>query len=186
MSVNKVMKNINTLLRFYFVSCVTALFCLLLPGCGVFNTYQKNSDGYYERHYTCCGPQALAKAFRLVDQRAGIIYVRDPYIEAEISRRIQDNGIKSKELLSFFNKEAICITWPSEIKEVAEQYGFEIITLKEFEKLDPEKDVVIVLVHSKINNYHWLVFPIDDPQYYYGINTKIDKIYLLKKNEQKR
>jgi len=183
------MKNINTLLRFYFVSCVTALFCLVLPGCGVFDAYQKNSDGYYEKHYNCCGPIALEKALNLFWSRPhdGVIYCfKKPFDRGEISRAIQEDGMGLKEALAFFHKDAICITWPSEIKEVAEQYGFEIITLKEFEKLDPKKDVAIVLVHSKINNYHWLVFPIDDPQYYYGTNTKIDKIYLLKKNEQKR
>jgi len=186
MSVNKIMKKINTLLRFYSVSCVVSLFCIVSSGCGIFNSYDKNVDGYYERHYVCCGPQALAKAFSLIDARAGILYARNPYPSEEISRRIQDNGIKLKEFLALFNKGAICITWPGEMKATAEQYGFEVITLKEFEELDPEKDVAVVLVHSELNNYHWLVFPIDDPEDYYGIGTKVDKIYLFKKNAPKR
>ena len=180
------MKKINTLLRFYFTSCVMALFCMVLSGCGVLDSYHKNAEGYYGVHYTCCGPEALAKAFSLYDAKQGIAYVRNPYNSKEISQKIQDNGMRFKEFLAVVNKQAICITWPSEIKYVAEKYGFEIITLKEFKGLDPEKDVAIVLVHSKINNYHWLVFPTDDPRDYFGIGTKVDKIYLLKKNAPKR
>ena len=143
-------------------------------GCGIFDQYEKNSDGYYERHFYCCGPVALEKALEHLGKQID---------KAELSKSMQDNGIAIKELLSFFNKDAICITWPSEMKAAAKKYGFEPITVKNFEKLDPKKDVALVLVHSKLTDYHWLVFPTDDPKSYYGAETKIDKIYLLKKTQ---
>ena len=142
----------------YLIALVFALGPVV--GCGIFDQYEKNSDGYYERHFYCCGPVALEKALEHLGKQID---------KAELSKSMQDNGIAIKELLSFFYKDAICITWPSEMKAAAKKYGFEPITL--------------VLVHSKLTDYHWVVFPTDDPKSYYGAETKIDKIYLLKKTQ---
>lgn len=92
------------------------------------------------------------------------------------------NGISEKEFLSFFDKNAICITWPNEIKYIADKYGFELISVDSLSKLDPQKDIAIVLIHGAYftKQYHWLVFPINNVNSYYGNKTVIDKIYLMK------
>lgn len=144
-----------------------------IVGCGIFNPPEVNKDGYYESHYNCCGPIALEQAF----EKLGVYVDR-----ATLSRSIQDSGQIRRQLLSFFNKRAACITWPNEIRETAKKYGFEAVTIKEFKSLDHSKDVAIILVHSKLSDYHWVCFPYhNDIPKYFGDDTKIDKIYLLKK-----
>jgi hypothetical protein len=88
----------------------------------------------------------------------------------------------SKKLLSLFDKEAVCITWPHEVKKICEEHGYEVITIKELSELDPEKDQAIVLVHRKfdLNSYHWIAFPLQDMDFYGG-KTVVDKIFLLKR-----
>ena len=79
-------------------------------GCGVINPHRKNSEGYYQAHYRSCGPQALEKAFLAYFEKKGIAYC----VRAElISKRIQSKGMARKELLAFFDKNAIQITWPA-------------------------------------------------------------------------
>ena len=149
-------------------------------GCGLFDRYPKNNQGYYERHYICCGPIALEMAFQELYRKNGIYPFR-AITRKEISQHMQSDGMPFKEILALFNKEAICITWPKEIKQSASKYGFEPINIKEFSQLDPMKDVAIILVHSNLSNFHWLCFPIHkNIKEWYGKGTKIDKIYLLK------
>ena len=144
-----------------------------IVGCGIFDPPKINKDGYYESHYNCCGPIALEQAFK----KLGVHVDR-----VTLSQSIQDSGQVKRQLLSFFNKQAVCITWPSEIRGAAKKYGFKTITIKEFKSLDLNKDVAIILVHDKLSNYHWVCFPCSGniPKYFGG-ETKIDKIYLLKK-----
>lgn len=144
-----------------------------IVGCGIFNPPEVNKDGYYESHYNCCGPIALEQALEKLGVRVD---------RATLSRSIQDSGQIKRQLLSFFDKQAACITWPSEIRETAKKYGFKAITIKEFKSLDYNKDVAIILVHNKLSNYHWVCFPYyDNIPKYFGDNTIIDKIYLLKR-----
>jgi hypothetical protein len=166
----------------YFVSLILCIGPLLLSGCGVFNQYKKNSEGYYEQHYNCCGPIAVEKAINGFYRKQGIVFVRNPAPRKEVSQKIQRNGMHFKECLAYFDPEAICITWPSEIKQVIDKYGFELITVGNLKDLDSEKDVAIVLVHGRLlsRQYHWLVFPLDNVKEYYGKDTVIDKVYLLK------
>lgn len=151
-------------------------------GCGIINPHKKNAEGYYERHYGTCGPIALEKAFNAVYARDGIVFFRYPFPRGALSKEIQKRGMKSKKLLSFFDKEAICITWPSDIKYVAERHGFELITIDDIDDLNPKKDIAIVLIHGKLfsRQYHWVVYPLDDIRDFYGKKTVIDKVYLLK------
>jgi hypothetical protein len=153
-----------------------------IVGCGIISPYQRNSEGYYERHYWTCGPIALEKAFNAVYTRDGIVFVRDPFPRGALSKEIQKRGMKLKELLSFFNKEAICITWPSDIKHVAEHHGFKLTKIDDIDSLDPAKDIAIVLIHGRhfSKEYHWIVYPIDDVKNFYEKKTVIDTIYLLK------
>tara|TARA_Y100000588_G_C13570306_1_gene634313 strand:- start:48 stop:569 length:522 start_codon:yes stop_codon:yes gene_type:complete len=165
------------------ISWLIALMFALGPliGCGLVNPYKRNSEGYYEKHFNCCGPIALEKAFNKLNDQHGIIS-NSSINRKSLSKEIQDMGVDLKNFLSFFNREAICITWPSEMKAMARKYGFEPITIKDIDTLDPEKDVALVLIHKSITDFHWVVFPMDNPKTYYGKeNTVIDKIYLLKK-----
>jgi hypothetical protein len=168
----------------WILAAVMAIGPLLFTGCGVFNPPYRDSDGYYAVHYSCCGPQALGRAFDMSYQRDGIIFLRRPHSEKEISRFIQDRGQKSKVFLSYFSKSAVCITWPSEIKAAAKRYGFTPITLGEMDKLDPKKDVAVILVRGSTlkGEWHWVCFPYynaESIKKYYGEKTKIEKIYLL-------
>lgn len=163
----------------WFIALVFALGPLI--GCGLVNPYKKNSEGYYEKHFNCCGPTALEKAFNELHRQHGTV-LNNPINRERLSKEIQDMGTNLKDFLSFFNSEAICITWPSEMKAMAKKYGFEPITVKDIDTLDPQRDVALVLIHKSITDFHWVVFPIDNPKTYYGEkNTIIDKVYLLKK-----
>jgi hypothetical protein len=153
-----------------------------LGGCGIFNPYKKNSEGFYEKHYTCCGPIAIEKAINEFYRKQGIVFAKNPAPRKEISQQIQKSGMAFKECLSFFDRRAICITWPSEIKFIINKYGFELVTVQSLEELDPKKDIAIALVHGKFfsREFHWLVFPIDNVKDYYGEDTVVDKVYLMK------
>ena len=87
-----------------------------------------------------------------------------------------------RELLSFFSRNAVQITWPSEIKKIVNQYGFDIVPVPDLNSLDSKRDIAIVLIHGKFfsNQYHWVVYPIDDVRKFYGEKTVIDAVYLLK------
>ena len=150
-----------------------------LAGCALFDRYEKNPEGYYERHFWACGPIALEKAFLEQYKRRGIAYCVS---REELSKQIQDYGMLRRELLSYFNKEAVGITWPSEIKKVANRHGFDVIKVDDINSLDPNEDVAIVLIHGKFfsREYHWLVYPLDDVKGFYGKKTVIDTIYLPK------
>ena len=155
----------------YFVALILSVGPII--GCGIFNPPKLDEAGYYPAHYNCCGPIALERALKAL----GVHVDRK-----KISKSIQDSGQSGRQLASFFSKQAACITWPSEIKAIAKKHGFKTLTIKEFKELDLNKDVAIILVHSKLNNYHWICFPCQKnvPECF-GDNTKIDKIYLLKK-----
>ena len=150
-----------------------SLYLGMFIGCSTFDRHDTNSEGYYEEHFYSCGPKALEKALKQFDQNID---------REEISKFIQNNPRPLIELLSFFNKDSVEITWPCDVKRVAKKYGYEIVSLKEFNKLNPKADVALVLVNSKLNNYHWLCFPVDkNIKEYFGPRTKVSKIYLLKK-----
>ena len=158
---------------------LVALFILFAPllGCSFCTGLKKNSEGYYNEHYYACGPAALEKAFLEYYGREGIAYCARRDL---LSKQIQDSGMIGKEILSIFNKDAIQITWPHEIKMMIKKHGFKASSIKSLKELDPEKHIALVLVYTNLTNYHWVVFPVDNPAHYYGEGTKIHKIYLLK------
>tara|TARA_Y100000593_G_scaffold84789_1_gene160815 strand:+ start:20153 stop:20674 length:522 start_codon:yes stop_codon:yes gene_type:complete len=163
------------------LSWVFALILAIGPiaGCALFDRHEKNSEGYYPRHFYACGPVALEKSILESYKRRGIAYCTRA---EELSKQIQSYGMLRKELLSYFNKEAIGITWPSEIEKVANNHGFDLIKVDDINSLNPQEDIAIVLIHGKFfsHQYHWVVYPIDDVKNYYGKKTVIDIIYLLK------
>ena len=179
------MKKINTLLRIYFLSCVTALFSIFFSGCGVFNPPRVDSQGYYLSHYNSCGPIALEKALNTYAAKNGIKYKR-AWNRKEISQDIQSSGNFKRSALALFNSNASSITWPSEIKKVVRDYGFKIISINEFKELNPDEDVAIVLVYNEVlkGEFHWLVYPIDkNIKNYFGDKSEIYYIFLIKKDE---
>jgi len=180
------MRKIKSSARIF--AMVMAIGPLLSTGCGMLNPPNRDKQGYYTAHYSSCGPTALGIAFDKIYTRDGIVFVKQPHTVEEISKFIQDRGQKSKTFLSFFNRNAVCITWPSEIKAAAKHYGFTPITLNEMAELDPKKDVAVVLVRGATleGEWHWVCFPFYDMQSiknWYGEGTKVDKIYLLKYNK---
>lgn len=151
-------------------------------GCGLTNPHRKNSEGYYNAHYYACGPIALEKAINAAYANRGVRFAKNPAPRRRISQEIQDGGMLRKELLSFFDRDAIQITWPAEIKKIVNQHGFEIVNVDDIDSLDPKKDIAIVLIHGEYfsNQYHWVVYPLDNIKNFYGEKTVIDMIYLLK------
>ena len=162
----------------YLIALILALVPIL--GCGVVNPYRKNSEGYYTEHYYACGPTALEKAINAAYVKRGIERVCAP--NKGISQQIQSGGMIRKELLAFFSKSSIQITWPSEIKKIVNLHGFDVVTVDSLDSLDPQKDIAIVLIHGKFfsGQYHWVVYPLDNVKNFYGEKTVIDAVYLLK------
>ena len=179
------MKKINTLLRIYFLSCVTSLFSIFFSGCGVLNPPRIDSQGYYFDHYHSCGPIALEKAINEFYRAQGIVFVKNPAPRKEISQDIQSSGNLKRSALVLFNSSAALITWPNEIKKVLLDHRFKIISVDEFKKLDPDKDIAIILVYNAIlrGEFHWVVYPIDkNIKKYFGDKTKVCYIFLIKKD----
>ena len=146
---------------------------------------KKDSDGYFVKHYNACGPIALEKAINEYYARKEAEPARKPAARKQISQTIQDSGFASRRLLSFFNPTAINITWPSEIVDILDKYELEIVKLKKIDQLDKKKDIAIVLIRGKFftEQYHWVVYPIDNVKSFWGKNTVIDSIYLIKKKD---
>ena len=179
------MKKINTLLRIYFLSCVMVLFSVFFSGCGVLNPPRVDSQGYYLSHYYSCGPIALEKALNAYAAKNGIKYKR-AWNRKEISQDIQSSGNFKRSVLALFNSSASSITWPSEIEKVVRDHGFKIISIDEFKKLNPNKDIAIILVYNAIlkGDFHWVVYPMDkNIKNYFGDKTEICYIFLIKKDE---
>tara|TARA_Y100001938_G_C8069300_1_gene422151 strand:+ start:256 stop:786 length:531 start_codon:yes stop_codon:yes gene_type:complete len=169
-----------------FISWFVSILIVVIPtiGCGVFNPPQKDKDGYYIDHFYSCGPKAMELAINEYYKREGIKSSKSSVDRKKISKSIQRDGQALKTLLSFFDKETVCITWSWEMKNAANKYGFELIGVKDFEELDPSKDVALVLVYGKLlsSKWHWMCYPVDrNILNYFGPNTKVDKIYILKK-----
>ena len=155
-------------------------------GCHISNpNLRKDSDGDFVKHYNACGPIALEKAINEYYASKGVDSARKPASRKQISRTIQDGGFASRQLLSFFNSTAINITWPSEIVDILDKYELEIVKLKKIDQLDKKKDIAIVLIRGKFftEQYHWVVYPIDNVKGFWGKNTVIDSIYLIKKKD---
>tara|TARA_Y100000310_G_scaffold180736_1_gene180673 strand:+ start:2080 stop:2562 length:483 start_codon:yes stop_codon:yes gene_type:complete len=155
----------------------------LFSGCGIFHPPEKDGNGYYPQHFICCGPIAIEKAFIEYNRRAGIINKRHITAE-EISKQIQDDGMLLKKFLALFDNRIVCSTWSWEIREVVKKYGFELINIEKFENLNPSTDIAFVLVRGKFfsKEWHWVCYPVDeDMNTFFGSETQIDKILLLKK-----
>ena len=130
-----------------YLTAFTLFIVPLFFGC-VTNPYPKNEQGFYEKHYNCCGPIALEQALYIFFQKHGMTF-KKAHTREEVSKLIQKEGMKLKEILSYFNREAICITWPSEMKYVLKKYGLKVTKVDGIDKLNPKEDIAIALVHGK-------------------------------------
>ena len=153
-------------------------------GCGIFHPPLKDENGYYPVYFNCCGPVAVEKAINEYYRKQGIVFARNPAPREEVSKLIQDDGMVLKRFISFFHKQIVCASWSWELKSVVKKYGFELIKIDDFEKLDPLKDIALIIVRGKFfsKEWHWMCYPVDgDIKSFFGPDTKIDKILLLKK-----
>ena len=160
----------------------TLLMCAaLFSGCGVFNTSPKE-NGYYLYHLDSCGPAAVEKAINAYYSKEGIVFIWPPAPRSEVSMRIQDNGNGWRDLMTLVHKKASQITCPHEIVKVCKQYGFKAVSVDKYNKLDPNKDVALILLYSNLMEWHWVCFPIDkNIPNWYGDSTKIVKIFVLER-----
>ena len=151
--------------------CMVSLL-ILTVGCGIFNR-PRTENGYYVSHYYACGPEAVSKALSQ--------YITILRTTKQISQDIQDSSNTWRFLASIIDKKGVQITCPSEIVEVCRKYGFAVIPITSLDKLDPTKDVALVLVRTGLSDWHWLCFPVDTfIANFYGDDTVISAIYLLK------
>ena len=153
-------------------------------GCGIFRPPSKDGDGYFTAHFDCCGPAAIENAINEYYRRQGVVFTRNPAPRKEISKQIQDNGMLLKKFMALFDNRVVCATWSWEIREVVKKHGFKIINVKKFKDLDPSTDIAFVLVRGKFfsRQWHWMCYPIEENiTKFFGENTKIDRIYLLKR-----
>ena len=164
----------------WFFSLSFAILPLLL-GCSIFDSVARDNDGYYIKHLKSCGPEAIEKALIEYYKRKGIAYC----VRADqISRQIQDKEQFLKKLLILFDNKTVRVTWSWEIKKILKKYGFKLINVNNFEKLDPKKDIAFVLVRGKFfsREWHWMCYPVEkNIRTFYGPDTKINAIYLLKR-----
>ena len=160
----------------YITIIIICLFLFINTSCGILHSAKK-VDGYYVDHFYSCGPQAIHNAIQHYAQVNGIKFKRS-YTAEEISKRIQDIASR-RGLLSLVDKRAITITWPYEIEQVCELYGFKAVRVNDISKIK-DNNTSIVLIHEKntLSSYHWTCYPVSNLKYY-GDDTIIDLVYLL-------
>jgi len=149
---------------------------LLNLGCIVFHpeSAAKNEHGYYTKHYGSCGVIALHKARSNFSDYSGT---------RRISHDIQDSGNLARILLSLVHHHSFYITWPHEIKNHLNKHGYKVEEINDLKSLNGG-DVAIVLVRGSVieQQLHWMCYPNDDNiRTYFGENTEIVKIYLIKR-----
>ena len=155
---------------------------LTLSGCGILKYANTDLRVRENRHVWSCGPEALSYAFDVLEKKYNVKFNLS---REEISALIQKNNKCSdllRDFLSIFSYQAGSITWPSEIRTTLKNHGFKIQEVKSYEELSPG-NVAIILVHLKGTlSYHWMCYPVEkDILYFFGKETIIKKIYIIKK-----
>ena len=163
-----------------------SVICFLSQGCITFNSEyaKKDQDGHYLKHYNSCGPVAIEAAINEYYRKQGIVFIKNPAPQKEVSKKIQANGNGIRDFMSLIHYEGVLLTLPSEMKKVIEDYGYEVKSAENIEDLDPEKDIAVVLVWGCAfkREAHWICFPLYDAEEiskYYGKNTQISEILIL-------
>jgi len=165
-------------MKFHRAALWVIALTLLNIGCIAFHpeSLKKDSSGYYIKHYDSCGPVALEQAFRALGEKSAS--------RTKISRSIQDGGNTIRHLMMLVHHDTILVSTPKEMKDVCNKYGYQMVEIKEFDNLNPKKDVAIVLLFGNIlkGESHWASYPhAENIKNWFGPNTSISKVYLLKK-----
>lgn len=159
---------------------ITIVLVIMSTGCGVLKPPHK-ANGYYTSHFNSCGPDAIHEAIQHYAKRNGMHLKQIPPTR-EISKRIQDTKsvVDGRVAMSLLHRDFIAITWPHEIVEVCEQYGFKVTQLSGIDQLKPN-DTGIVLIHKRMSLvYHWVCYPVDRVSDFYGDDrTAVLDIFLL-------
>lgn len=159
------------------LSFLIFLFAILMPitfsGCGILDPAKRDANGYYTRHFWSCGPDAVADALSQFNVHKS---------RTTISKDIQDTSNAWRHILTLIHKTSADISCPHEIITVCRQYGYTVLPVTDIHKLDATKDVALVLISSGVaSGWHWVCFPVvTDIDDYYGDNTMIHRIYILK------
>jgi hypothetical protein len=142
-------------------------------------------------HQNSCGPKALSIAINIHKEYA---------TNSEISRRIIDKGRYSGNIWRnflnkiSFNKRALGITWPSEIRDSLEHYlSKPIHSISHYSKTPSENRIMINDLIKRNKNgvalirnigdhfsYHWSFFgKAINPNYDFGERKLISDIYII-------
>ena len=166
---------LNTLRAIWF-----GLVCFVMcTGCGVIN-HTHMEDGYYTEHYWSCGPTAIYRALStyIVENNIPI----DIPERNDISRHIQDNAtiLNLRTPLTLLYKDFVQITWPHELKEVVESYGFTIKELKNVKELTAHGTGLILIHKKRTVDYHWICYPdVKNPESYWKDQTRVINVYVI-------
>ena len=172
------MKRLYDLAAYVYITIVAVV---MFTGCGILKPPHK-ADGYYTAHYNSCGPQAIQDAiehyYRVNKEYRPLRHLS----RADISQDIQDTHslVDGRKCMTLLHKDFAAITWPHEVKEICESYGF---TVTKLDSLDDFRmgQTGIVLIHQRSSLvYHWVCHPTDDVDDFYGEDgTIILDIFLL-------
>jgi hypothetical protein len=154
---------------------------VLFTGCGILHPPHK-VDGYYISHYISCGPEAIQDAIEHYYRENEEYRILRHLSRKDISQDIQDTDsfVDGRKCMTLVHRDFAGITWPHEVKEICESYGF---TVTKLDSLDDFRigQTGIVLIHQKSSLvYHWVCYPADDVAGFYGEDqTIILDIFLL-------
>ena len=130
---------------------------VMFSGCGVLKPAHK-ADGYYTSHYISCGPDAIHAAINNYYRENKEYRILRHLSRKDISQDIQDTDsfIDGRKCMALLHRDFAAITWPHEIKEICESYGF---TVTKLDSLDDFRmgQTGIVLIHKRMSLvYHWV------------------------------
>tara|TARA_Y100000310_G_C20458406_1_gene704161 strand:+ start:349 stop:858 length:510 start_codon:yes stop_codon:yes gene_type:complete len=161
---------------------------LLTSGCGILHPPHKDAQGFYTTHYNSCGPEAVKNALDKYFTKEGIVFFKQPFIAKEISQHIQKSTppfpFDRRGWVIMFDRKAVKITWPSEIKTACQKYGVKLRAVNVEYLNDHPDEIYIILCHKKwsIYDYHWFTHPRysgSNLDFYGEGKTVIDTVYLL-------
>ena len=105
----------------------------------------------------------------------------------QISQDIQRDApifiFNRTQLLIVFNRDAVGITWPSELKSVCRKYGVKLtpVPVTDLYKDSNINKTYIILIHKKcdLSSFHWYAYPGSTVPHVWGDDTVFDIVYLL-------
>ena len=136
-----------------------------------------------------CGPYALQEVFSRLNLRLG------ENVSCEEMNKYRNNGGGFlRDVASLFSREARQITWPSEMKNIIEHYGFSYTPISGGNKLDTadlilsKRNDVVIMARISVGGaftQHWTVYNGDD-KFYDANNARSHRLHealIVYKNE---